>query len=178
MAKDLEQPTPSADGELFQRALEGVTPIPPTNRVAPTPPRRKPLRQTPPAVPTITDTLSDHNVDEVAATSFLRNGLSQMTLRKLRRGQWPIQDSIDLHGSTSEEARRLLVAFLHHAQHNGQRCVCVIHGKGWRTESGIGVLKVRVRHWLTQYPQVLAFCEAPANAGGAGAVWVLLKSNV
>lgn len=99
-----------------------------------------------------------------------------MTLRKLRRGQWPVQDTIDLHGNTSDEARRLLVEFLHHALHHGLRCVNVIHGKGWRAEGGEGILKIRVRHWLTQYPQVLAFCEAPANAGGGGAVWLLLVS--
>ena len=99
-----------------------------------------------------------------------------MTLRKLRRGQWPVQDSIDLHGNTSDEARRLLVEFLHHAMHNGLRCVSVIHGKGWRTEGGEGILKIRTRHWLTQHPQVLAFCEAPAHAGGSGAVWLLLVS--
>jgi len=99
-----------------------------------------------------------------------------MTLRKLRRGQWPVQDTIDLHGLTSDEARRLLAGFLHNALHNGVRCVSVIHGKGWRAEGGEGILKIRTRHWLTQHPQVLAFCEAPANAGGGGAVWVLLKS--
>jgi DNA-nicking Smr family endonuclease len=34
-----------------------------------------------------------------------------MTLRKLRRGQWPVQDTIDLHGHTSEEARRFWLNF-------------------------------------------------------------------
>jgi len=29
-----------------------------------------------------------------------------MTLRKLRRGHWPVQDSLDLHGNTSDAARR------------------------------------------------------------------------
>lgn len=176
MKKIPEQPTPS-DGDLFQQALEGVTPITPSNRIPAAPPaRRTPVRNTAVASPAITDTLSDHNADDVAATSFLRNGLNRMTLRKLRRGQWPVQDTIDLHGNTSDEARRLLVEFLHHALHNKLRCVGVIHGKGWRAEGGVGVLKIRVRHWLTQYPQVLAFCEAPANAGGSGAVWVLLKT--
>jgi len=51
----------------------------------------------------------------------------------------------------------------------------VIHGKGWRSEGRDGILKVNTRHWLAQHPQVLAFCEAPLNAGGSGAVWVLLK---
>ena len=100
-----------------------------------------------------------------------------MTLRKLRRGFWPVQDVIDLHGQTSEEARQSLFKFLNYALGKEMRCVSVIHGKGWRAEGGEGVLKIRVRHWLTQFPQVLAFCEPPANAGGGGAVWVLLKAR-
>jgi DNA-nicking Smr family endonuclease len=177
MKKTLEQPAPS-DADLFQQALEGVIPIAPSNRIPPPPPaQRIPPRSTVFASPDITDNLSDHGANEVAATSFLRNGLSQMVLRKLRRGQWPVQDSIDLHGSTSDEARRLLAEFIHNSLHHGLRCINVIHGKGWRAEGGEGILKVRVRHWLTQYPQVLAFCEAPANAGGGGAVWILLVSG-
>lgn len=100
-----------------------------------------------------------------------------MTLRKLRHGLWPLQDEIDLHGLTSDEARRTLADFLNHALRCNYRCVNVIHGKGWRAEGGEGILKIRVRHWLTQHPQVLAFCEAPPNAGGGGAAWVLLKSG-
>lgn len=100
-----------------------------------------------------------------------------MTLRKLRRGHWPIQDGLDLHGYTSEEARRYLAEFLYQSLDNGLRCVSVIHGKGWRAEGGEGILKVRVRRWLTQFASVLAYCEAPTNAGGGGAVWVLLQQK-
>ncbi|MFA6904008.1 MAG: Smr/MutS family protein [Gallionellaceae bacterium] len=176
MKKNLERPT-SSDGDLFQKAVEGVIPIAPSDRVAPSPPaRRVPAAKIARPSPVITDNWSDHNSSDVAPTSFVRTGLNSMTLRKLRRGHWPVQDTIDLHGSTSEEARRFLLEFLHHARDNSLRCVNVIHGKGWRAEGGEGILKIRVRHWLTQHPQVLAFCEAPANAGGGGAVWVLLKS--
>lgn len=176
MKNNSEQPAPT-DGELFQKALEGVTPIKPSNRITPSPPApRIKTRSNPLYSPAISDGLSDHYSNDEVATYFLRPGLNRMTLRKLRRGQWPVQDTIDLHGFNSDEARRSLVDFLYHSLHNGLRCVNVIHGKGWRTEGGEGILKIRVRNWLTQHPQVLAFCEAPANAGGGGAVWVLLKS--
>lgn len=175
MKKSPEQ-TAATDAELFRQALDGVTPIVPSSRIIP--PRPKPKIPSSNASPTssVIDTWSDHGANEVAPTSFLRNGLNNMTLRKLRRGQWPVQDSIDLHGLTSDEARGMLANFLNHALSGNYRCVNVIHGKGWRAEGGEGILKIRVRHWLTQHPQVLAFCEAPANAGGGGAVWVLLKS--
>lgn len=167
----------ASDTDLFRQALEGVTPITPSNRISPPRPVARTAAPKPAASSVVlTDNWSDHGANEIAPTSFLRNGLNNMTLRKLRRGQWPVQDSIDLHGLTSNEARGLLVDFLNHALSNNYRCVNVIHGKGWRSEGGEGILKIRVRHWLAQHPQVLAFCEAPAHAGGGGAVWLLLKS--
>jgi DNA-nicking Smr family endonuclease len=171
-----EQPGPD-DAELFRQALDGVTPLPPSDRIAPTSsPRRAALRKPIPE-PVISDNLSDHGAGDEPLTEFLRNGLSRMTLRKLRRGQWPLQDSLDLHGLNSDDARKLLQQFLQQAVQRGLRCVCVVHGKGWHTKGGEGILKIRTRHWLTQCPQVLAFCEAPTGLGGGGAVLVLLKSG-
>ncbi len=168
---------PEQETDLFRQALEGVTPLPPPDRIAPTPKPRKPTVRAIPEFPEVTDNLSDHGAGDTAITEFLRPGLNRMTLRKLRRGTWPPQDNLDLHGLNSDDARRLLVEFLHHATQRGLRCVDVIHGKGWRSEGRDGILKVHTRHWLTQHARVLAFCEAPPDAGGGGAVWVLLKSK-
>lgn len=174
MSGNKEQPD---DAELFRQALDGVTPLAPSNRIpASSKPRiakpRQQIRET-----QILDTLSDHGAGDEALTEFLRNGLNRMTLRKLRRGQWPAQDSLDLHGLNSDDARKLLLSFLQQSTQHGLRCVCVVHGKGWHTQGGEGILKVRTRHWLTQCPQVLAFCEAPPALGGGGAVLVLLKNS-
>lgn len=176
MKKKKEPPAP-VDAELFRQALDGVIPLAPSNCVThPNSPRRKPIHYTPPTPP-IADTLSDHGAGDTPLTEFLRGGMSRMTLRKLRRGQWPPQDSLDLHGLNSDAARKLLLEFLHAATQHDLRCVCVIHGKGWHSDGGEGILKTRVRHWLTQCAEVLAFCEALPNAGGGGAVLVLLKSG-
>jgi DNA-nicking Smr family endonuclease len=40
------------------------------------------------------------------------------------------------------------------------------------------VLKGKVRRWLAQWDDVLAYCEAQPHGGGSGAVLVLLKSAV
>jgi DNA-nicking Smr family endonuclease len=175
MKKKTEPPS-SPDSDLFQQALQGVTPLPPPDRITPNP---KPRRATPraaPSSPQVADTLTDHGAGDIALTEFARNGISRMMLRDLRRGRWPLQDEFDLHGLTNDEARKLLAEFLRDATQRGLRCINIIHGKGWRSEGRDGILKVNTRHWLTQHPQVLAFCEAPPNAGGGGAVWVLLKS--
>ena len=166
---------PDQDADLFRHAVEGATPLAPTDRIAPA---SKPLKIRVSVAPaqTVADDLSDHGAGDTAITEFLRTGLNRMTLRKLRRGAFPPQDELDLHGLSSDAARKLLAQFLHDATQRGLRCISVIHGKGWRSEGRDGILKVHTRHWLAQHALVLAFCEAPLNAGGGGAVWVLLKS--
>jgi len=69
-----------------------------------------------------------------------------------------------------------LADFLFEARNNGWRCVRVVHGKGLSSPNREPVLKDKVRRWLAQREEVLAYCEAPRHAGGAGAVLVLLKS--
>lgn len=167
---------PEQDTNLFRQALEGVTPLKPSNRKPPSHAVRKTLRPAPAATTHIPDTLSDHGAGDVALTEYFANGLNRMTLRDLRRGRWKVEDEIDLHGLTSDEARSLLAGFLHQASQRGLRCVRIIHGKGWRSEGRDGLLKVHTRHWLAQHQGVLAFCEAPPGMGGGGAVLVLLRN--
>ena len=124
--------------------------------------------------PAIPDTLSDFVAGETL-NEFLRNGLSRMTLRKLKRGAWPIQDTLDLHGLHSDAARKLLQKFLHEAVQRELRCVLVIHGKGLNSPNGEAVLRKLARHWLIQYPQVLGYCDAQLRDGGSGAALVLLN---
>lgn len=175
MKEKKEQPAPQ-DAELFRQALDGVVPLTPSDRIARSAPPRRATIHRPTPTP-VADTLSDHGAGDEPLTEFLRPGISRMILRKLRRGQFPLQDSLDLHGLSSDAARKLLLKFLHEATQRGLRHVCVIHGKGWHTDGGEGILKTRTRHWLTQCAEVLAFCEAPPHAGGGGAVLVLLKSG-
>lgn len=168
---------PERDSDLFQNTLKDVIPLKDSGRIANTPKPRKAKVYPASAHACIPDNLCDRATADTAPTEFLRDGLNRMTLRKLRRGTWPPQDSLDLHGLSTEAARRLVVEFLHHSIQRRFRCVNVIHGKGWRSEGRDGILKVMTRDWLMQHAQVLAFCEAPAREGGAGAVWVLLKHN-
>jgi len=108
--------------------------------------------------------------------SFLREGLSRQVLRKLRRGYWVVQDDLDLHGLTRAEAREAVAGFLREAVRRARRCVRIVHGKGLGSKNREPVLKGKVRVWLAQRDEVLAFCQAPATHGGSGAVLVLLKA--
>ena len=107
--------------------------------------------------------------------NFLRPGLSRQVLRKLRSGTWVIQNQLDLHGLDRHEAREALAGFIARCVKRGVRCVRVIHGKGLGSKNREPVLKTKVKHWLAQREEVLAYCQARPVDGGSGALVVLLK---
>ena len=109
--------------------------------------------------------------------TFLRKGLGTDILIKLRRAHWTTQGVLDLHGMTTDEAHDTLADFLLDARNRGLRCVRVIHGKGLTSPNREPVLKGKVRRWLAQWDDVLAYCEASRHAGGSGAVVVLLRGR-
>jgi DNA-nicking Smr family endonuclease len=107
--------------------------------------------------------------------SYRANGIGPDVLRKLRRGEWVIQAEIDLHGLRVDEARTAIGQFLRDAVKRGLRCVRVVHGKGLGSKDKLPVLKAKARAWLIQRAEVIAFCQARAAEGGAGALVVLLR---
>jgi DNA-nicking Smr family endonuclease len=114
---------------------------------------------------------ADDALDTGEELSYLREGMARETLRKLRRCHWAIQDGVDLHGLTRDQAAAIVVAFLNQCLARGLRCVRIVHGKG------LGILKAKLRKWLPRREEVLAFCQAPAREGGSGALLVLLKAR-
>ncbi len=100
------------------------------------------------------------------------------TLRRLRRGLFPIDARLDLHGMTLPEARLQLGLFLRTMRARSERCVLVIHGKGEHSPQGLSVLRGETAAWLSQGPSsehVAAFATAREVDGGEGAVYVLLR---
>ena len=174
-----------ADEEaLLRDALRGVAPLrhagkADLQRPLPAPIPVQALRDD---AQVLQDSLSDQLPMEVGLETgeelvFLRNGLSNLILKKLRRGFWATQDHLDLHGLRTEEARALLVSFLNDALKHGLRCVRIVHGKGLRSRNAEPVLKRKVGNWLGQRDEVLAFVQARPEDGGGGAVMVLLKAK-
>ena len=174
------------DASVFREAMRDVRPIRPANRVVPQ--RSKPA-------PIPAKRLEDEQavLDELAHfahskgvdlgddvemeddATFLRPGLPREILRKLRRTHWVIQDTLDLHGLTGDEAVAETAVFLAACRREGRRCVRIVHGKGLRSPGREPVLKRRIRKLLTRRDEVLAFVEPRALHGGGGAVIVLLR---
>lgn len=116
-------------------------------------------------------------LDTDEALSYRRPGIGLDVARKLRRGGWAIQAQVDLHGLRRDAARDRLAEFLHDALRQGLRCVRVVHGKGNGSPGRQAVLKGKVRGWLIQKAEVLAFVQARPAEGGAGALVVLLSTR-
>jgi DNA-nicking Smr family endonuclease len=179
------KPKPQPDGEvLFRRAVADAVPLPPTNRAHIARPLPKPIahQRLRDEQQVLIDALSDPWDWEAAVSTgeellFVRPGVPTAALKKLRRGGWVIRGELDLHGHTGDEARVALAAFLIRCNLEDRRCVRIIHGKGYGSKNRLPVLKNKVRHWLMQREDVLAFCQARIVDGGAGAVVVLLKSS-
>ena len=165
--------------------------------IGPVAPLRKPARAPvqrprPPATPrqreqdeasVLRETISDDfDVESLLETddtlSFRRRDIGPEVTRKLRRGVWAIQAQLDLHGLRRDEARAHLAEFLREAERQGLRCVRVIHGKGNGSPGREPVLKSKVKSWLVQKKEVIAFTQARAADGGAGAVMVLLAPRL
>lgn len=116
-------------------------------------------------------------LDTDAELSYRREGVGSDVLVRLRRGQWTIQRQLDLHGLRRDQARDALADFIRVAVRDGVRCVRVIHGKGHGSPGHVPVLKDKVKRWLVQKDQVIAFTQAHAADGGAGALLVLLAGR-
>jgi len=150
--------------------------------------RRDPGRQTPPGPRPQMREADEHDALDALARpdrlereletgeelQWLRPGLQQRLLKRLRRGHWRIQDELDLHRMNVEAAGRSIRIFLAEAGASQRRCVKIIHGKGLRSGPGGPRLKALTARVLARHPEVLAFTSAPRPDGGTGAVYVLL----
>ena len=172
------------EADLFRQSVGQVAPLSVAEKVLLQAPRPAPIARQHLAdeQAALAQSLSDEFsveslLDTDEALSYARTGIGSDTLRKLRRGHWVIQSQLDLHGMRTDEAREAVAEFLRVVCRRGQRCVRIIHGKGLGSVNKEPVLKNKVRNWLVQKEEVLAFCQAKAADGGSGALVVLLKSH-
>ena len=168
--------------ELFTRSVGRVAglrtaALPHLARTPPAPIPRQRLRD---EAAVLAESISD-GIDAIslleteAALSFHCADVGADVVRRLRRGQWAIQAELDLHGLRRDAAREHLLGFLREAGALGLRCVRSGHGKGNGSPGREPVLKAKVRHWLQQKSEVMAYTQARACDGGHGALIVLLR---
>ena len=172
-----------SDEEMFLAEVADARPADPV----PLPPRRP---VAPPPYTTEDDEVVDH-LDRLVAGEFpfeftdsdeyvegWVKDFPHRELKKLRAGDLAIEDHLDLHGRTRDEAKALVYTFIHENHLRGRRCVRIVHGRGLHSKDRSPVLKEALKAWLTRgwvAKQILAFTSALPRDGGAGAVYVLLR---
>ena len=166
--------------ELFREAVRDVKPLA-------TPARVPSARRKPPARAKFTaadramvlvESLQGLGDGEMLDTGdeiqFRRPGVQDGVLRKLKRGEYRVEDVCDLHGLRVAEAKAVLREFLAESLGRRLRCVRIIHGKGNGSGNRGPVLKTAVNLVLRKTAPVLAFTSARRVDGGTGAINVLL----
>ena len=152
--------------------LHGAPPVAPAPPVSPPPAADTPADRTPsaPPRPALAAVRPSRRLDPSGPVD-----LDRRSWIKLRRGLYPLDARLDLHGLTQAEAHARLGAFLAAAQARNNRCVLVITGRGVRHG---GTLRAMTPRWLDESPnrpRVLAFAQAQIQHGGEGALYVLLR---
>jgi DNA-nicking Smr family endonuclease len=171
----------SEDSELFREAMRDVKPIARPSRAA-VEKRKPPARATFTAADramVLVESLQGIDDGEIKDAgdeiAFRRDSVQTSVLRKLKRGEYRVEATCDLHGLRVDEAKQALREFLAESLARGLRCVRVIHGKGKGSGPRGPVIKTAVNMILRKTEPVLAFTSARRVDGGTGAINVLLK---
>jgi len=98
-------------------------------------------------------------------------------LERLHQGEFAIQDFIDLHGLSLEEALAQMDAFIKYALTRSRKAILIVHGRGLSSPAE-PVLKSAVIKRIksgTWRKWIVAYASARLCDGGAGATYVLLR---
>lgn len=108
--------------------------------------------------------------------NWRREGVQELVVDRMRKGQYTVMDSLDLHGEKVRRSREMVHDFLVECHRRGLRCVRIVHGRG-ELSPVPARLKSYVNAWLQVHPLVNAFVSATPPHGGTGAVFVLMKKS-
>jgi DNA-nicking Smr family endonuclease len=172
------------DADLFREAMHDVKPIVQGARV-PASKRKPPARARFTAADralVLIESLQGLGEGEIADTgdeiSFRRVGVQDRVMKKLKHGEYRVEEICDLHGLRVEEAKAALRQFLAESLAHNLTCVRIIHGKGKGSGSRGPVIKTAVNMILRKTAPVLAFTSARRVDGGTGAINVLLSNQL
>ena len=139
-------------------------------------PKKIMVRPVPPVMPP----LKNANAIPVSVGHYA--GIDRNTAERFRKGDAPIDATLDLHGMTQMRAHQALVAFIHQHVRRGSRNLLVITGKGNRNAgqdmAERGILRESLPAWLAEpdiSPFILACDVAKPKHGGMGAFYILLR---
>ena len=104
------------------------------------------------------------------------DGIGNNVFNRFRKGQYPIEASLDLHRMRVKQARDQVLAFIKECMRLQIRTALICHGKAEFAEQK-ATLKSCVNHWLQELTDVQAFHSAQLKHGGTGSVYVMLRKS-
>lgn len=179
MKKLNQSPNPSPDdSEFWENFTGGIKKIKQPAEVP-----QKPI-----IIKEVAPTIRMNEVYQGESLTYLSEGnlddMDGATARKFKRGDFRIEDELDLHGYTEDKAYHAVNAFIKNAYLQGKRAVLIVTGKGLphvdRDDifTYKGLLKERVPQWLNTpelRPLILSFRHPDVKLGGSGALYILLR---
>ena len=185
VSKEPSAQQPMDDAMLFQQAMVGVKRLPKSRQVEkrhteyhnfapPNNPDQEAYRQ----LKHLVETGQGFRVSQTAEyVEGSDEAINPAILKRLHQGKFAIQDFIDLHGLSLEEAQEQMDAFMKFALSRRRRAILIVHGRGLSSPAE-PVLKSAVIKRINSGPWrkwVVAYASARLCDGGAGATYVLLR---
>lgn len=169
--------TADDDREAFEQAMQGVAPLGKGSKAPAASYRPAPPSLASQAPPCMAHAAPDvRRIQPISGNTILdwkRPGLLDKEYRKLCTGKLkPPPKEFDLHGIGMQEAAQAIAQAIAETQQAGRRALCLIHGKGRRSDAGGSLIKGVADSVLRRHPDVLGFHSVPRNTG---AVNVLLR---
>ena len=172
----------NTDDRTFRQAMADVTPLRAPDRIEPVP-KKTPAQavQKERDEQAVLQELLEYSDELVELETgeellYLRPGHQKRILRRLRRGQYSVGDTIDLHHMSVETAKQVLLDYVDQALERQLGCVRVVHGKGLRSKT-LPRLKIMTNRVLRKHPRVIAFASCRPVDGGTGATDILLSTR-
>ncbi len=101
--------------------------------------------------------------------SYMRSKSSNNILKRLKKGKYLPDISLDLHGLTQYQAQKKLGQLITICQKEKIFCAHIIHGYGKN------ILKQQIPFWLSQHPDIVAFHQAPRIFGSDAAIIAIIE---
>jgi DNA-nicking Smr family endonuclease len=177
------------DEELFLSEMKGVREIKefrqiPVSRKGITPVIKKRLDSESEALKTLEDIsrgrrpIRLEDTQEYVEWTNSADGCTAAVAKRLHEGRFAVQDFLDLHGFTAEEADIEVEEFLKNSLTKGLKCVKIIHGRGLKSPQGPVLKNALIKRLSGRYRKnIMAFSTARQCDGGLGALYILLTQR-
>lgn len=108
---------------------------------------------------------------------YKKEGVQEGVIKRLKRGQYPVDAALNLHKKPVDYCRREVFDFIETCYRHDIRVALISFGKATSEQSLPCVVKSYLARWLPAFEQVNAVCSAHKHHGGNAAVYVLLKKS-